>query len=306
MASPAVLCAAQTPALARRRAPTPAEWTAVGGLAVPLWALWPLLALKTQALPPLEALAIMFFFGWIVFSMLNTLAPLERTPAPARALTPTLVYAAALAGGDLAFLLATHRIPTAQANLISYLWPVMIVVFGALAGLFRLRPRQLLGLALGFAGAAILIWDGRISMSASGIALALMSGALWAAYCIFRLLCKAPTGNLLASGCLLAMLMCVPLHFVFEPTVIPSLAAGAAAAIAGMLPLAVGNYLWDQGFRRGDGALLAVMAYATPLCSALLLAASGSATLTWNLLLGALVIVSAGVLSRTGGGAPAP
>lgn len=54
----------------------------------------------------------------------------------------------------------------------------------------------------------------------------------------------------------------------------------------------------DVGFRRGDSQLLAVMAYATPLCSALLLGALGIEVLTWNLLIGAVVIAVAGVLSR--------
>jgi hypothetical protein len=40
------------------------------------------------------------------------------------------------------------------------------------------------------------------------------------------------------------------------------------------------------------------MAYATPLCSALLLAVSGLESLTCSLLIGAVVIVIAGVLSR--------
>jgi drug/metabolite transporter (DMT)-like permease len=83
------------------------------------------------------------------------------------------------------------------------------------------------------------------------------------------------------------------------PTVIPSVGAFTATAVAGMIPLALGNYVWDEGFRRGDSHLLAVMAYATPLCSALLLASLGAALLTWNLLAGAVVIVLAGLLSRT-------
>jgi drug/metabolite transporter (DMT)-like permease len=108
---------------------------------------------------------------------------------------PAVVYGLALAGGDTCFILATHRIPAAQANLISYLWPVMIVVLGAAMGLFRLRLRQIIGLVLGFFGAAILIWDGHVAMSISGIGLALLSGACWAAYCIFRLTWKQPASN---------------------------------------------------------------------------------------------------------------
>jgi drug/metabolite transporter (DMT)-like permease len=242
----------------------------------------------------------MFFFGWLVFNRLHRPDLADRDqPSSGRSWLPAVIYGIALAGGDACFILATHRIPAAQANLISYLWPVMIVVFGAVIGLFRLRLRQFFGLVLGFSGAAILLWDGRVSMSVGGIGLALLSGACWAAYCIFRLTWKHPAGNLLARGSAIAAMICILLHVLLEPTVIPSPGAFAATAVAGMIPLALGNYVWDEGFRRGDGHLLAVMAYATPLCSALLLASLGAALLTWNLLAGAVVIVLAGFLSRT-------
>jgi drug/metabolite transporter (DMT)-like permease len=284
----------------KQRQFSPKTWTCIGALAIPLWATWPSLAIRTLGVPPFESLAVMFFFGSFVFASLHRSDVEDTEPfSSKRSWLPALVYGLALAGGDTCFILATHRIPAAQANLISYLWPVMIVVLGAVMGLFRLRLRQIIGLALGFSGAVILIWDGRVSMSMGGIGLALLSGACWAAYCIFRLTWKQPTGNLLARGCALSTVFCVLLHVLFEPTVIPGLGAFAATAVAGMIPLALGNFVWDEGFRRGDGQLLAVMAYATPLCSALLLAALGAAVLTWNLLTGAVVIVLAGLLSRT-------
>jgi drug/metabolite transporter (DMT)-like permease len=249
---------------------------------------------------PFESLAVMFVFGWLVFNQLHRPDLADREQASSRrSWLPAVVYGLALAGGDASFVFATHRIPAAQANLISYLWPVMIVVFGAVIGLFRLRLRQIIGLALGFSGAVILLWDGRVSMSIGGIGLALLSGACWAAYCIFRLTWKQPAGNLLARGSAISAIICVLLHLLLEPTVIPRPGALAATAVAGMIPLALGNFVWDEGFRRGDGHLLAVMAYATPLCSALLLASLGAALLTWNLLTGAVVIALAGFLSRT-------
>jgi drug/metabolite transporter (DMT)-like permease len=97
----------------------------------------------------------------------------------------------------------------------------------------------------------------------------------------------------------MSALLCLVLHLPLEPTVVPDPGALAATAVADFIARGVGNFVWDLGFRRGDGHLLAVMAYATPLCSALLLAALGAALLTWNLLLGALAIVTAGVLSRS-------
>jgi drug/metabolite transporter (DMT)-like permease len=264
--------------------------------------MWPSLALRTVPIPPLETLTLAFACGWVSFKTLPIFAggkSGQRSQGSLRAWVPALVYAGALSGGDLSFLLALHRIPAAQANLLSYLWPVMFVVMGAVAGVFVLGLRQLAGLALGFAGAAILIWDGHISFSTGGIALALLSGGLWAAYCVFRLIWKGPTGNLLARGCGISTLLCAGLHLLLEPTVMPSATNLLAMAIAGFVALGLGTYLWDLGFRHGDGHLLAVMAYATPLCSALLLATFSGALLTWNLLIGALVIVAAGLLSRT-------
>ena len=55
------------------------------------------------------------------------------------------------------FLLATQHIAAAEANLIMYLWPGMVVGFGALLGIFHLRMRHFLGIALGFAGAAVAV-----------------------------------------------------------------------------------------------------------------------------------------------------
>ena len=282
---------------------SPFQWTCIGALAIPLWAMWPSLALRTAPIPPLETLTLAFACGWISFSALHARAGEGADNAPSASIrkwVPAFIYAIALSGGDLCFLLALHRIPAAQANLLSYLWPVMLVVMGAGVGVFRLGLRQVAGLALGFAGAAVLIWDGHVVLSPSGIALALLSGALWAAYCVFRLIWRGPTGNLLARGCLISTLLCACLHFLLEPTVLPGVTNLWAIAIAGFVALGLGTFLWDLGFRRGDGHLLAVMAYATPLCSALLLAAFSNALLTWNLLVGALVIVSAGLLSRTG------
>jgi hypothetical protein len=41
----------------------------------------------------------------------------------------------------------------------------MIVAIGAMIGLFKLRPRQVIALILGFAGAVILMGVGALSLS---------------------------------------------------------------------------------------------------------------------------------------------
>jgi len=297
---------------ARARTLSPRAWTCVGVFAIPLWSTWPALALWSLEMPAFECLTIAFGTGWIVLTLLDhpssgppsaeESAPRDpRTGTPWLSWLPAIACALGLSGSNAFHILATHYIPAAEANLISYLWPVEIVAAGAVLGLFKLRVRQIIGLGLGFAGAAVLTaGGGKLSLSGTGVGLALCSGLSWAAYCVFRLKWPfQPARNVLGAGCAISTLLCAVVHFALEPTAAPSLGALGAAAAVGVVPLALGNFVWDEGFRRGDSQLLAVLAYATPLCSAVLLGALGLASLTSGLLVSAVVIVTAGVLSRT-------
>jgi len=278
---------------------SPRSWTCVGLLAIPLWATWPALSLQTWQMPTFECLAIVFLVGSLVLSRLEK--PVALSPSAAasvRSWIPALAFAFGSAGSAVFFLLATHYIPAAEANLVLYLWPAMIVGLGVLVGVFRLRLRYLAGIALGFAGAAVLIKGGTFSASYVGVGLALLGGLSWALYCLFRLKWYRESGPLLARGFLLSALLCGVTHLLLESTVVPNLGSVVAAAAIGIMPAALANWVWDMGFRRGDSQLLAVMAYATPLCSALLLLALGIESFTPALLVGALLIVTAGFLSH--------
>ncbi|MDP8985058.1 MAG: EamA family transporter [Pseudomonadota bacterium] len=162
----------------------------------------------------------------------------------------------------------------------------------------RLRLPHIVGIVLGFVGAAVLIGFKQLSLSYVGIGLALLGALCWAGYCVFRLKWKAPTARLLQRGFGLSAVFCAVLHFLGEHSALPGVGSGVAAVVTGIIPAALGNWTWDEGFRKGDSQLLAVMAYATPLCSAALLAVLGLESLTWNLFAGALLIMIAGLLSR--------
>ena len=267
-------------------------------LAIPLWATWPTLALRALTIPAFECLTIAFLFGWLVLARLEKAPRTKGSSAPsAVSWVPAIACALGLSGSNAFHILATHSIPAAEANLISYLWPVEIIGLGAVLQLFKLRPRHLVGLVMGFAGAVILM-GGAVSLSFTGMSLAFLSGISWALYCLFRLIWKESPARVLQRGCAISTVLCAVLHLVLEPTVTPDLGALAASAAVGIVPLAVGNLVWDEGFRRGDSQLLAVMAYATPLCSALLLTALGMESFTRGLLVGAVLIVMAGFPSH--------
>jgi drug/metabolite transporter (DMT)-like permease len=278
---------------------SPWVWTVLGGLAIPLWATWPALSLKTHEMPALECLTIVFLVAWAASSPLErAVIPAESEPTSWRGWIPAAAFALAETGSAGFFLLATRHIAAAEANLIVYLWPGIVVFLGALLGIFRVKLRHIAGIALGFVGAAILIGGAELSLSFVGIGLAFLAGLSWALYCVLRLKWRGAAGPLLARGFGIATFLCAGLHFLLESTVLPTVVGAAAAVAAGIVPTAIGNMAWDEGFRKGDSQLLAVMAYATPLCSALLLTALGLESLTCRLMIGAIAIVVAGVMSR--------
>lgn len=283
-----------------RRSLSPRAWTCVGGLAIPLWATWPTLSLYTRDIPAFECLAIAFLVASFVLSRAQPrLVKFSADASSRRSWIPAVAFAVGASGSAVFFLLATHHIPAAEANLITYLWPGMIVGLGAMFGIFRLRKRHIVGITLGFVGAAVLTWGGSFALSYSGIGLALLGGIFWALYCVFRLKWKEATGPLLARGFGISAALCGLMHLVLEPSVVPTIHSAAAATLIGILPAAFANLAWDEGFRRGDSQLLAVMAYATPVCSALLLIALGLESFTGALLVGAVLTVIAGFCSRT-------
>ena len=198
---------------------------------------------------------------------------------------------------DIFFIEALHYIPPAQANLILYLWPVMVVLLGALLGLLALRGRDLVSVAIAMCGAALVIGPGLSEFSWTGIGLAAAGGLAWAMFCVFRLWQGPDAPNALASGFTLSAAISLLLHLGTETTVNPPPLAILSAVLVGAIPLALGNLAWDHGIRRGNRVLLAVLAYATPLVGALILIVFGFAEATAGLLFGAILIVAGGVIS---------
>lgn len=289
---------------ARRFAPGPrAMWTLVGAAAIPLWATWPLLAvLSSGAMPLFQFLTIIFAVGAVVLVILRAAAA-AVTPASAQRGTslyrwlPAVMVAVGLLVSDILFIEAIRLIPAAQANLILYLWPVMMVLLAALLGLLALRARHLASVAIGLGGAALVIGPGMLGMSWVGVGLAAAGGLAWAVYCVFRLWQGPDAPDALAGGFTLSAAVSLLLHLGIETTVVPPLSALLSAALVGAVPLALGNLAWDYGIRRGDRVLLAVLAYATPLVGALILVATGFAEATIGLLLGGLLIVASGIIA---------
>ncbi len=274
--------------------------TLIGFSAVALWALLALFAVGSAEIPPLQLNAICFAIGgaiglvWVGasegFGVLRSIS--------------WKVYAfgtAALFGYHLLYFWALRLAPPAEASLIAYLWPLLIVLFSGLLPGERLRPLHILGALIAFAGAALIVARGGVSASASalpGYGLALLCALTWSGYSLIsRRLGSVPTAAV-AVYCLATAVLSAGAHLALEETIWPSTALGWGSVLAlGIGPVGLAFYTWDIGVKRGDIQLLGTASYAAPLLSTLVLVSFGVAAASVILVLAAAMIAAGALLA---------
>lgn len=274
--------------------------TAIGFVAVLLWALLALFTVGSAPTPPLLLNTTCFTIGgtlgliWTLRT--GGLAPLRRVP--------WYVYAfgtLGLFGYHALYFSALRLAPAAEAGLIAYLWPLLIVLLSGLLPGEHLRRGHFVGATLGFAGAALIISGGGAGFDAQympGYALAFLCALTWSGYSVIsRQFGAAPTATV-AVFCIASALLSAVLHLAVEETVWPQGALGWAAAIGlGLGPVGLAFYVWDIGVKKGDIQLLGTSSYAAPLLSTLVLVLAGIATPSWRLAGAALLITGGAALA---------
>lgn len=253
--------------------------TLAGLAAILLWASLALLTTATGNLPPFQVLAISFGIAAVLGLSRAALRGHTgwrelRQPLPA-----LLLSTLALFGYHALYFIALKRAPAVEANLLNYLWPLLIVVFAGLFGGVSVRAGQWLGTALGLAAAVLLVTRGQglhvAPAHVPGYLAALGAALIWSLYSVLnRRHAEVPTAAITVACAGVAILGAVA-HLASERTLVPTGRQWAVLAAMGVGPVGAAFWLWDHGTKRGDIALLGSLSYLAPLLSTLLLVASG-------------------------------
>lgn len=276
--------------------------TSIGFVAVLLWALLAVLTVGTAPVPPFQLNAMCFAIGGVLGLVwtLSTggLAELRKPP-----LIVYLFGTAGLFGYHFLYFSALRIAPAAEASLIAYLWPLLIVIFSGLLPGERLRPMHVIGALVGFCGAAVIVGqsgNGFDMAALPGYGLALLCALTWSSYSVIsRKFGSVPTSSVTVF-CIATAVLSLPAHLIWEVTAWPQTTVGWLSVLGlGLGPVGLAFYVWDIGVKRGDIQLLGVASYAAPLLSTGAMIAVGYATLSASLVLAAGLITAGAALAAT-------
>jgi drug/metabolite transporter (DMT)-like permease len=278
-----------------------AQLFALGAIA--LWVSVASLGVLLKHLPPFLLTGLSLLIGGLL-----ALPQVLRDPRQWRVPLSTLALGIyGLFGYHFMLFMALRLAPAVEANLINYLWPLLMVVLApVLLKNMQLRPVHLGAGLLGFGGAALAILGAAGGVAAApapggtgtvaGYLAALAAAFMWASYSLLTQRVAAfPTAAIglfaLVSGAL--SLLC---HWALEAPTSLSLRDGLLLALMGLGPLGGAFYLWDKALKLGDARQIGILSYLTPLGSTALLIVVTGRQWSWSIALAALMIMLAALL----------
>ena len=266
-------------------------------VAIFLWASLAALATLLSNVPPFLLTGIGLIIGALV-----SLPALRSGITPWKIPVNTLLIGVyGLFGYHFMLFLALQTAPAVEANLVNYLWPLLIVLLSPIfTKSLSLNFRYVLAALSGFAGAVLAITSGGSGIGFSSIEVgyffALAAAVIWATYSLATT--KVPRFPTPAIGlfALVSGVLAIGAHFLFEPAASISTADWLLLLVLGVGPLGGAFYLWDAALKIGDPRRIGLLAFLTPLLSTILLVVVSGNSLSWQLVVATGLIVGGALL----------
>lgn len=279
--------------------------TGIGLIAVLLWSILATLTVLARGIPPLQLEAMSFALGALVGVAFLIAKPEARRDLRLLTWPSTLLGVGGLLGYHFFYFLSLSSAPPLEANLLNYLWPLLIVLFSAfLPGeQGRLRWHHFAGSLLALLGAVLAITRGSLDFSGfsgafTGYAAALAAALTWSAYSVMSRLFAAVPSSAVTIYCAVTALAAALGHAGLEQTVWPLTGVQwLSVVLMGLGPIGLAFYVWDYGCKHGDLRVLGAAAYFAPLLSSAVLMAFGLAEPSPTLWIAASAITAGALLA---------
>lgn len=271
--------------------------TGIGYIALLFWVLAAPFAAHVRALPLFEALTITFCVSF-------TLSAIKFTVCGHwyRLKQPLIVILLGFIGvyGNQVFFVASFKYaPAAHADLINYLWPILVLIFTGLLPNERFDFRQVIAACCGFMGVYVLLFKGASGFDSHyllGYFFAFAGAVVWAVYSLSaRFFAELPV-EIVGLYCGLAMLFSFIIHISNEPTVMPQASQWATLILMGITTQGLAYFFWDFAVKKGDFKRLSLLSYANPILSIFFLILLGTAKPTVELAIACLLVSAGGAI----------
>jgi drug/metabolite transporter (DMT)-like permease len=273
----------------------PASATILALFTILLWSFLAFLGFQVNRVPPFLLVGITLLIGG-----LYGLPRLNDWRVPPRTLA---VGVYGIFGYHFLLFTAFQHAPAVEANLLNYLWPLLIVLLSPvfLRG-YPLRPHHLLGAALGLAGAGLIVTGGRFSLDLANLAgylLAAGAAFVWASYSLLTKRVPAFPTAAVAAFCTASGMLSLGVYFLNAAgggdLFSPSAKEWIFLVLLGAGPMGLAFFTWDAALKRGDPRIIGSLTYLTPMFSTLWLVLLAGRPFGW-VSAAAMVLIMAGAV----------
>lgn len=272
-----------------------------GIAAILLWTTLGIFTVLTGDIPPFELVSISFFIASIIGIVMlrvqgHAFSLLFKVPILA-----WVMGVVGLFGYHFFYFFALKNAPAVEANLINYLWPLLIVLLSSLLPNERLRWFHTVGAIFGLIGAFLLVSkNGSLQLESQytlGYIFAIFAAFTWASYSVIsKKLSHIPIYSV-TGFCIATAFLSLFCHLSFEQTVIPNTTQFIVAILIGLGPVGGAFYVWDYGMKNGDIKVLGSLSYFIPLLSTFLLIIFSSAQMSSTIAIACILIVAGSLIS---------
>jgi drug/metabolite transporter (DMT)-like permease len=192
--------------------------------------------------------------------------------------------------------------PIVEGNLLNYLFPLLIILFGSIGKRVRPSSKILVGAIFCFTGVICIglgKTGGTLSFEAGHI-FAILGAMTWALYSVLTDRFPPDSTDMVGIMHIVAVILFFGLHLIFEPSIsLTELPLLSWIGICGWgLGVSYGYSLWDTAMKHGNSENVSIAAYSLPLLSTLWLILFAGQRLTVWTWLAALLILSGLLIAK--------
>jgi len=269
-----------------------------------LWSFAPLFISFTREIPAFLLAGLTSAFGFVLYGLRWSHDKKSFLLAVKQPLNVWLLFALWVLGYRAFYLCGLKMAPILEANLINYLWPLLIVLFGAIADRRKLPSRVWYGAIAGLLGVCCLTsaftGPGSGWKLGPGHLFALLAAICFATYSVATRRLKITSNDLIGVMHFLSVGTFLTMHLLFEPPVrweqVDLLHWGAVVELG--LAISLGYSWWDEAMSKGNQEQIAIGANFIPLLSTVWLVLFGQQLLTPELVAAAILIISGSYVAK--------